>query len=185
MNLPAQSASHVVRFVFRRVLRPDKKERRNGGALLDQVPRLWKVIEQAAAKNRIEDSKPAQVGVLEICLRKFHVRNLQQCLDESRLAKIRLAAFQGDYPFHARVLRQDKAMGAFQGAQFQNGFWMRRIPEEPFHPLIADCTDAAAENALSDPELINPRSELREFFFELCRHQVDRALRRSMLNNPA
>src|SRR2546423_10543843 len=105
MNFPAQSTTHVVRLVFRRVLRPDKKKRRDRGTLGDQFPRLGQVIEQAAAKDRVEISKAGQVGVLEICLRKFHLADLEQVLDESRFAKIRLAAFQRHYAFATRKLR--------------------------------------------------------------------------------
>src|SRR2546423_1754084 len=106
--------------------------------------------------------------MLEVCLRKFHIADLQPFLDKSRLAKIRLAAFQGDHAFHAGMLRQDEALGAFQRAQFQNRFRMRGITKKSLHSFVPDCTDAAAISALVDPELVDPRTELRELFFQGC-----------------
>ena len=69
-----------------------------------------------------------------------------------------------DHAFHAGMLRQDEAVRAFQRAEFQNRFRMRRTTKKSLHSFVPDCADAAAISTLVDPELVDPRTEFREAF---------------------
>jgi hypothetical protein len=168
MNLPAQPVPYIVRLVFRRVLRPNKKHRRDGRQPFDQFPRLGQVIEKAATENRIEFSEPGEVCVLQICLGKFDVSHLEELLDESCLAKIRLATFQRDNAFDARALRHDESVRAFQGAELQDGFRLRGITEKSLQPFVSDGADSTAVVVPSDSELVDPRPEFREAFGKIA-----------------
>src|SRR2546423_1891395 len=117
MDLAAQSLAHIMGFVFRRVLRPDKKRGRDGRKPLDQFPRLRQVIKEAATEDRIEFSELRELCVLQVCVGKLDISHLEKLLDESRLAKIRLATFQRDDALDAGTLRHDESVRAFQGAQ--------------------------------------------------------------------
>jgi hypothetical protein len=162
MNLPAQSVRYIVRLVFRCILRPDEKQRRDGGTLLDQFPRLGQMIEQTTAEDRVEFSECSEIRVLEICLRKLDVSHLEKLLDESRLAKIRLATFQRDDAFDAEALRHDESVRAFQRPELQDGFRLRGISEKSLQPFVSDSADSTAVVVPSDPELVDPRPELCE-----------------------
>jgi len=106
--------------------------------------------------------------VLQIGLRQLDVGNLQQFLHESRLAKICLAAFQRDDAFDPGALRHDESVGAFQGAEFQDGFRLRAIAKEPLQPFVSDGADSTAVVVPSNPELVDPRPEFREPFGQIA-----------------
>jgi hypothetical protein len=93
---------------------------------------------------------------------------LEKLLEESRLAKIRLAALQRDDASDARALRHDESMRAFQGAEFQDRLRVWAIAKKSFQPFVSDGTDSTAVVMSSDPELVNPRPEFREAFGEIA-----------------
>src|SRR5882724_212346 len=184
MDFPAQSAREITRLFVSRVLGPNKQTRGNGRQLRQQLPRFRQMIKKTAAKDRVESSERSQIAVLEVRLEKFHVANFEKLLDESRLAQIRFAPFQRYHSFHAWMLRENEALRAFARTEFQNCFCFRREAKKPLNSHVAHGANPAAVGLPIDLELVNPRTQLREFFGEIL-HRVDRALRRSMVISPA
>src|SRR5687767_7031178 len=123
--------------------------------------------------------------MLQICLGEFHIAHVQEFLNQARFAEICLASFHGENTPNARPLCQKEGLRALQGTELHDCPHLWRKTKKLIDPGVADSADSSAVGLAVDLELENPRAQSGEFGCQLRGvHQVDRALRRSMINVP-